>query len=84
MLTGEERSEIARALSQWAESLPDAPLFGFLGSERLLTPREILKEVETNTPDGEAVLEILEHGVRREGIEAVVSRLMRRRQVRKA
>ncbi|MBV9771533.1 MAG: hypothetical protein JOZ32_18325 [Bryobacterales bacterium] len=78
MLTEAERSEITAALAKWSESVPDKPLLGFLGSERFLTPREIVAEVERNTPDGQAVLEMLEHGLRREGMEAVVSRLGRR------
>ena len=80
-MTKAERWDITVALAKWAESVPDEPLLGFLGYERFLTPREIVAEVRRNTPDGQAVLEILEHGVRREGIEAVVSRLQRRGQV---
>jgi hypothetical protein len=78
MLNAVEREQIAKALFEWAESVPDQPMVGFLGRERLLTPREVVKQVSEKTPDGQAVLEILEHGVRREGIERVVARLTRR------
>jgi hypothetical protein len=78
MLSSDERLQITKALSQWAEWAPDEPMVGFLGRSRLLSPRELVEQVFENTPDGKALLEILEHGVRREGINQVVARLSRR------
>jgi CheY-like chemotaxis protein len=49
---------------------------GFLGDGDLLRPSEIVTAFESGTGDGESILEILEHGVRREGIEKVVSRFV--------
>lgn len=78
MLTGEEKSMIIDALSIWAESAPDEPTIGFLDNGYLLKPRELVVAVRVGTSDGLAALEILEHGVRREGIESVTRRLRRR------
>jgi hypothetical protein len=75
MLNSQERRQLIRALEAWAESVPDMPLVGFLDGDKLFTPKEIVLEVRKETPDGQAVLEILEHGVRREGIGKVVARL---------
>jgi hypothetical protein len=78
MLNAVEREQVAKALFEWAKSVPDEPMVGFLDRDGLLTPHEIVKQVMEKTADGQAVLEILEHGVRREGIEKVVARLTRR------
>ncbi len=75
MLDAKERAEIIGALSQWASNAPDEPIIGFMYSPRLLTPHEIVAEVRKNTPDGQAVLELLEHGINREGIQKVLRRL---------
>ena len=77
MLTAEERDLLLQALQSWATSAPPEPVIGFLGRTRLFTPKEISDEVAKKTPDGEAVLEILEHGVRREGVTAVIERIKR-------
>lgn len=83
MLTSEERSQIVEALRYWAGKIPDEPMLGFLqkGLEmadgEYLTPHQIVAAVLDETPDGIAVLDILEHGVRREGIEKVVARFRR-------
>jgi hypothetical protein len=76
MLTPQERQNIIVALEAWAQSVPDTPLIGFLDSKHLLTPKELVREVkDEKSRDGQAVLEILEHGVQREGIERVIARL---------
>jgi hypothetical protein len=75
MLSPQERTQLITALDNWAKSAPDMPLVGFLAGEKLFTPKELVQEVRTETSDGEAVLEILEHGVRREGVDSVVARL---------
>ena len=75
MLTMDEKATILRALRAWAENAPDEPMIGFLGSKSLLTPHELIANIETQTSDGKAILQILEHGVRREGIEEVIARL---------
>jgi hypothetical protein len=75
MLNPQERSQLIVALEAWAKSVPDQPLVGFLDGEKLFTPTELVQEVREETPDGQAVLEILEHGVRREGVNGVVARL---------
>lgn len=77
MLTPTERKDVIEALSRWAESAPNEPMIGFLGGGQLLTPREAVDAVKRNTSDGEALLEMIEHGVRREGLESVVNRLSR-------
>lgn len=77
MLTAEERQQITRALEEWAAVAPNEPMVGFLGRKTLLTPQEIVQHVQKSTSDGEALLEVLEHGVRREGIKAAVARLRR-------
>ena len=75
MLDAQERSQLIVALEAWARSVPDKSLVGFLDGDKLFSPKEIVREVREETPDGQAVLEILEHGVRREGVSSVVARL---------
>jgi hypothetical protein len=77
MLTATERRDVITALSRWALSAPNEPMIGFLGGDNLLTPREAVDAVKHRTPDGEALLAMIEHGVRREGLESVVNRLSR-------
>lgn len=76
MLSEAERGEIIEALAIWAEQVPARPMVGFLEHQDLLTPREVVAAVQETTASGEALLEILEYGVRREGIEAVVDRIV--------
>jgi hypothetical protein len=76
MLTPQERERVTSAMRQWAQRAPNEPIVGFLGTS-LLTPKEMVTAVEEDTSDGQAILEILEHGVRREGLDAVVDRLKR-------
>jgi len=75
MLSSDERRRLSDALSKWAKDAPGDPIIGFLGQDRLLTPTELARAVVAETPDGLALLEILEHGVRREGLSTVVKRL---------
>ena len=77
MLSTLEREQIVVALQSWAKFAPDEPVAGFLGQERLFTPWELVEQVTHETADGQALLEILEHGVRRQGLQAVVARLKR-------
>jgi hypothetical protein len=69
MLSRDERDQLISILWNWAEVTPDIPVAGFLEHGHLLTPRELAIAAEQGTPDGQALLEILEHGLRREGIE---------------
>jgi hypothetical protein len=76
MLTDEERIRITEALQQWAEQAPsDELVIEFGGGDRFLTPFQVSIEVERNTPDGQAILRILEDGVREEGLQQIVNRL---------
>jgi hypothetical protein len=76
MLSDEERELLVSALWDWSEAVPDRPLIGFLEHRGLLTPREVAQAVQEETPDGEALLAILEYGIRREGIETVTERIV--------
>ena len=76
LLTNEERIQITKALQQWATQAPkDELVIEFVGGDRFLTPYQVYIEVERNTPDGRAILTILEHGVRQEGLQQILSRL---------
>jgi hypothetical protein len=76
LLTDKERIQITKALQQWAKQAPNDELaIEFVGIDRFLTPFQVYIEVERNTPDGQAILRILEHAVREEGLEQIVSRL---------
>jgi hypothetical protein len=78
MLSDEERISIIEALEEWSEHATDEPVLGFMASEGLKTPREIVREVQEGTSDGQAVLDMIEHGVRRIGLEETL-RILRRR-----
>jgi len=76
MLTEAEHQEIVSILRDWAELVPDVPLVSFLRyateeSPIGLTPRQLAAAAAERTPDGQALLEILEHGLRREGMETM-------------
>ena len=76
MLTIEERIQITKALQQWARQAPEDELvIEFVGEDRSLTPYQVYIEVERNTPDGHAILKILEPGVRQDGLQQILSRL---------
>lgn len=74
MLSAEERSEVVAALTYWANAVPDQPVIGFLDGHEFLTPTEVVAAIRDTTSDGEAILEMLEFGVRREGLKCVVGR----------
>lgn len=78
MLSTEERTQITEALRSWAASAPNEPMIGFVNDQDLMTPKQVVAQVAKNSRAGQSVLEILEHGMRREGIEAVVNRLSQR------
>jgi hypothetical protein len=76
LLTNEERIQITKAVQQWAKQAPNDELaIEFVGRDRLLTRFQVYIEVERNTADGQAILRILEHGVREDGLEQIISRL---------
>jgi hypothetical protein len=75
-LSTDEYIELIRALTAWAEVAPNEPALGFLQGDEMLTPRQLLDAVDdSQNPDGAAFLEMLEHAVRRDGIDSVTSRL---------
>ena len=75
-MTHAERIQITKALQQWATTAPkDELVIELAGEDRYLTPCQAYIEVERNTPDGQAILRILEQGVREDGLQQVVSRL---------
>lgn len=77
MLSEDERGRILGALMEWAGLVPDLPTVGFLErGSGLLRPYELVEAVKEGTPDGEAMLKILEYGVRREGVETVARRIV--------
>ena len=62
LLTDAECIQITEALQQWAKQAPkDELAIEFVGGDRFLTPSQVYIEVEGNTPDGQAILRILEH-----------------------
>jgi hypothetical protein len=81
VLSEEDRSAIVEAVGRWAQSLdPEVrrhePVIGVLGHAPL-TAEELYSAMVKHTPDGEAILEIIEHTVSREGREAAVARILR-------
>ena len=75
-LTNEERIQITKALQHWAKQAPNDELaIEFMGRDRSLTRFQVYIEVERNTADGQAILTILERGVRQDGLHQIVSRL---------
>jgi hypothetical protein len=76
ILKDAERIQITKALQQWATKAPkDELVIEFAGEGRFLTPSQVYIEVERNTSDGQAILRLLEHGIREDGLQQVVSRL---------
>ena len=49
-----EREQVLQELREWVQSGEDVdePFLGFAGSDRTLSPRQILEEVETRSPLG--------------------------------
>lgn len=79
MLMPDERAALLAALMQWSAHADPQPVFGFLGSNAWLTPAGVVHAVREGSEDGNAILDFLEAGVRREGLAAVVARLSRHR-----
>jgi hypothetical protein len=46
-----------------------------VGGAAALTPLQLAEAAESGGPEGQALMELLEHGLRREGIDAVIRRL---------
>lgn len=86
MLTRNEYETLLAALRIWADSAPDVPALGFIHfrveqegvDPNLMTPHQVLEKVRERSPDGVAVLQALEFGVRRRGLSEVVGILTRR------
>ena len=75
-MTHAERIQITKALQRWATKAPkDELVIELAGQDRYLTPCQVCIEVERNTPDGRAILRILEQGVREDGLQQILSRL---------
>jgi hypothetical protein len=76
-LTTDEYVALARALYVWADAAPDQPALGFLQTGEMLSRQQLFEAFDDqNNPDGAAFLEMLEHAVRREGVERVTGRLL--------
>jgi len=67
------------AFNEWAKNVPDPdqPAFGFLSS-KMYSAKEIAKEIEHETPFGKDVIEMVESGINRDGIDATVARITRK------
>lgn len=77
MLQRAEIEELISALQVWANgATAEKVQVGFVGPKGgPYDPYELVHAVESETEDGKAFLEILEHSVRREGLERVTARL---------
>jgi hypothetical protein len=53
------RAILVQELSDWVEAMPepDKPMVGLAGPNQVLSARDLLREVERETPLGEAMLE---------------------------
>ena len=74
MLTETGHSRLMAALHAWADHAPNEPVMGFVADGGFLMLHEIVDQIKLESQLGQAFLKILEHGIRREGIETVVSR----------
>ena len=77
MLGRDEKNALIGALKIWASTVPNRRVLGSLGGD-FLTPMQIVDAAINETEDGKVILEMLEHGIRREGLQAVAERLPRR------
>lgn len=77
MLSPGERKEVLDALRVWANETSGAPVWGYIGGKELLSARELVNAVEDQTEEGEAFLEVIEHGIQREGMSSVLERFLR-------
>ena len=76
MLSSAEREAVLTAVQWWAEAAPDELVMGFLDGDGLLTADELATAVRDHTEDGESFLEMIEHAVRRDGLDSVTMRFM--------
>lgn len=77
MLDENEFSAVRVALGRWAEAAPNEPVLGFIEGSEFMTPSQLLNAVAAGDEDGQAFLEMIEHAVRRDGVESVVARFER-------
>ena len=73
-----ELQTIKDAFNDWAKNhpTPDAPAIG-IGSGDILSAKEVAQAVNNGTAQGEALLEMVEHSVRREGLYKTIARFTR-------
>lgn len=76
MLSPSEREAVLSAVQKWAAAAPDEPVMGFLDREGVLTARDLVSAIHERTEDGDAFLEMIEHAVRRDGLDSVITRFM--------
>lgn len=76
MLSSAERDAVLTAVQRWAEAAPNELVMGFLDGDGLLTADELATAVRDRTEDGESFLEMIEHAVRRDGLDSVVTRFI--------
>jgi hypothetical protein len=74
VLSEHERKVLISAVYTWASNMPDEPVLGFVGGTGILSAHALAQELDKGTGEGEAFLEMLEHGVRSEGLERVLER----------
>jgi hypothetical protein len=75
-LNRNEYIALAEALTNWANAAPDEPALGFLQTGEMLTRSQLLDTFDDpENADGAALLEMLEHAVRREGVNSVTNRI---------
>lgn len=72
----QRREKLKDAFQKWAAQVkePDAPVLGFYGT-KVFSAKELAQEVANDTDVGQSVIEVLEHGARKEGIDKVIERL---------
>jgi hypothetical protein len=75
MLTADERALILVEIRAWADRVPAERGFGFIQQRLLMTPAEVRDAIERETPDGVAILDIVEHSVRRTSLEEVLTKI---------
>ncbi|MBU6475555.1 MAG: hypothetical protein KGL10_06245 [Alphaproteobacteria bacterium] len=75
-----DKQKLKDAFNIWAKNYPapDQPIIGFGPGNAMLSAKELNEAVQKETADGKSMLEALEYGVQREGIDKVVERLTRK------
>jgi hypothetical protein len=76
-LSPTELRKLKDAFNDWAKNMPNPnePVLGFFGSSGMRSAKEVAKEVENETAFGKDVLEMVEHALRREGMDKTVARI---------